>query len=56
VQIFGKVERELTIELDPQRLQASNVSVGQVVQACRCRTSPRRSAGSRARWTSARSD
>jgi HAE1 family hydrophobic/amphiphilic exporter-1 len=33
VQIFGKVERELTIELDPQRLQASNVSVGQVVQA-----------------------
>jgi HAE1 family hydrophobic/amphiphilic exporter-1 len=33
VQIFGKVERELTIELDPHRLQASNVSVGQVVQA-----------------------
>src|SRR5262245_43151180 len=33
VQIFGKVERELTIELDPHRLQAANVSVGQVVQA-----------------------
>src|SRR5215218_387396 len=33
VQIFGKVERELTVELDPHRLQASNVSVAQVVQA-----------------------
>lgn len=33
VQIFGKVERELTVELDPQRLQAQNVSVAQVVQA-----------------------
>ena len=33
IQIFGKVERELTVEVDPHRLQASNVSVAQVVQA-----------------------
>jgi len=33
VQVFGKVERELTVELQPDRLQASGVSVGQVVQA-----------------------
>ena len=33
VQIFGKVERELTVEVDPHRLQAANVSVAQVVQA-----------------------
>jgi HAE1 family hydrophobic/amphiphilic exporter-1 len=33
VQIFGKVERELTVELVPSRLQATGVSVGQVVQA-----------------------
>jgi hydrophobic/amphiphilic exporter-1 (mainly G- bacteria), HAE1 family len=33
VQIFGKVERELTVEIDPRRLQAANVSVAQVVQA-----------------------
>jgi HAE1 family hydrophobic/amphiphilic exporter-1 len=33
VQIFGKVERELTIEVDPHRLQAANVSVAEVVQA-----------------------
>jgi HAE1 family hydrophobic/amphiphilic exporter-1 len=33
VSIFGKVERELTVNLRPERLQASNVSVGQVVQA-----------------------
>src|SRR6266567_6379817 len=33
VQIFGKVERELTVEIDPRRLQASNISVAQVVQA-----------------------
>jgi hydrophobic/amphiphilic exporter-1 (mainly G- bacteria), HAE1 family len=33
VQIFGKVERELTVEIDPRRLQAAKVSVGQVVQA-----------------------
>ncbi|HEX7020933.1 MAG TPA: efflux RND transporter permease subunit, partial [Gemmatimonadaceae bacterium] len=33
VQIFGKVERELTVEIDPSRLQAANVSVAQVVQA-----------------------
>ncbi len=33
VQIFGKVERELTVEVDPHRLQASGVSVAQVVQA-----------------------
>ena len=33
VQIFGKVERELTVEIEPSRLQASSVSVGQVVQA-----------------------
>ena len=33
VQVFGKVERELTVEISPQRLQAAGVSVGQVVQA-----------------------
>ena len=33
VQIFGKVERELTVEVDPHRLQSANVSVAQVVQA-----------------------
>jgi HAE1 family hydrophobic/amphiphilic exporter-1 len=33
VQIFGKVERELTVEVDPHRLQAANVSVAEVVQA-----------------------
>ena len=33
VQVFGKVERELTVELVPSRLQAAGVSVGQVVQA-----------------------
>jgi HAE1 family hydrophobic/amphiphilic exporter-1 len=33
VRIFGKVERELTVELDPHRLQAANVSVAQVYQA-----------------------
>jgi HAE1 family hydrophobic/amphiphilic exporter-1 len=33
VQIFGKIERELTVEVDPHRLQAANVSVAQVVQA-----------------------
>jgi HAE1 family hydrophobic/amphiphilic exporter-1 len=33
VQIFGKVERELTVELDPHRLQAANISVAQVYQA-----------------------
>jgi HAE1 family hydrophobic/amphiphilic exporter-1 len=33
VQIFGKVERELTVEVDPHRLQAANVSVAQGVQA-----------------------
>lgn len=33
VQIFGKVERELTVEIDPHRLQANNVSVAEVVQA-----------------------
>jgi len=33
VQIFGKVDRELTVEVDPHRLQASAVSVAQVVQA-----------------------
>ena len=33
VQIFGKVERELTVEVQPARLQAAGVSVGQVVQA-----------------------
>ena len=31
VQIFGKVERELTVEVDPHKLQAANVSVAQVV-------------------------
>src|SRR5919201_4166058 len=33
VQTFGKVERELTVELVPSQLQAAGVSVGQVVQA-----------------------
>ena len=33
VQVFGKVERELTVEIVPSRLQAAGVSVGQVVQA-----------------------
>ena len=33
VSISGKVERELTVELDPARMQAAQVSVGQVVQA-----------------------
>jgi HAE1 family hydrophobic/amphiphilic exporter-1 len=33
VQTFGKVNRELTVELIPARLQATGVSVGQVVQA-----------------------
>src|SRR5262245_13010983 len=33
VQIFGKVERELTVEVDPHKLQAANVSVAQVVAA-----------------------
>src|SRR6476469_5547179 len=33
VQIVGKVERELTVEIDPHKLQAANVSVAQVVQA-----------------------
>src|SRR5436190_10774296 len=33
VLVFGKQERELTVELKPQALQADGVSVGQVVQA-----------------------
>src|SRR3954468_12429276 len=33
VQIFGKVERELTVEVDPHKLQAANVSVAQVAIA-----------------------
>jgi HAE1 family hydrophobic/amphiphilic exporter-1 len=33
VQTFGKINRELTVELIPARLQATGVSVGQVVQA-----------------------
>jgi hydrophobic/amphiphilic exporter-1 (mainly G- bacteria), HAE1 family len=33
VNVVGGVERELTVELRPRDLQASNVSVGQVVQA-----------------------
>src|SRR5215468_7843656 len=33
VQIFGKVERELTVEVDPHKLQAANVSVAQVAAA-----------------------
>ena len=33
VLVFGKQERELTVELKPQQLQAVGVSVGQVVQA-----------------------
>src|SRR5436190_933047 len=33
VLVSGKVERELTVELIPQRMQSAGVSVGQVVQA-----------------------
>jgi HAE1 family hydrophobic/amphiphilic exporter-1 len=33
VQVFGKVERELTVEVVPSKLNAAGVSVGQVVQA-----------------------
>src|SRR5215208_4878956 len=33
VQVFGKQERELTVQLKPAALEASGVSVGQVVQA-----------------------
>jgi hydrophobic/amphiphilic exporter-1 (mainly G- bacteria), HAE1 family len=33
VQIFGKVERELTVEVVPEKLQAAGISVGQVVQS-----------------------
>jgi HAE1 family hydrophobic/amphiphilic exporter-1 len=33
VQVFGKVERELTVEIRPDRLQATGVGIGQVVQA-----------------------
>jgi HAE1 family hydrophobic/amphiphilic exporter-1 len=33
VQTFGKIERELTVEIVPSKLQAAGVSVGQVVQA-----------------------
>jgi HAE1 family hydrophobic/amphiphilic exporter-1 len=33
VAVSGKVERELTVELKPQQMQAAGVSVGQVVQA-----------------------
>src|SRR6201986_4123208 len=32
-QIFGKVEPQLTVEVDPHKLQAANVSVAQVVDA-----------------------
>jgi len=33
VQVFGKIERELTVELRPEALQNAGVSVGEVVQA-----------------------
>ena len=33
VSVSGKVERELTVELDPARMQSAQVSVAQVVQA-----------------------
>ena len=33
VLVFGKQERELTVEVRPQALQAAGISVGQVVQA-----------------------
>jgi HAE1 family hydrophobic/amphiphilic exporter-1 len=33
VDIVGKVERELTVQLRPEALQAANVSIGEVVQA-----------------------
>ena len=40
VNLAGAVERELVVELRPRDLQASGVSVGQVVQACLLYTSP----------------
>src|SRR5512142_1203689 len=33
VQVFGAVKREMTVELQPDRLQAAGVSVAQVVQS-----------------------
>src|ERR687896_568328 len=33
VDIVGKVERELTVQLKPEALQSANVSIGEVVQA-----------------------
>jgi HAE1 family hydrophobic/amphiphilic exporter-1 len=33
VQVFGKVDRELTVEIKPDRLKAAGVGIGQVVQA-----------------------
>src|SRR5688500_9227963 len=33
VQVAGAVERELTVEVDPQRMQAAGIGIGQVVQA-----------------------
>jgi HAE1 family hydrophobic/amphiphilic exporter-1 len=33
VAVSGKVERELTVEIDPARMQAAGVSVAQIVQA-----------------------
>ena len=33
VQVFGRVEREISVLLKPEALQANNVSVGEVVQA-----------------------
>lgn len=33
VQVFGAVEREMTVELQPDRLQSAGVSVAQVVQS-----------------------
>ena len=33
VQVFGNVEREMTVELQPDRLQSAGVSVAQVVQS-----------------------
>ena len=55
VDVSGKQVRELTVELKPDALQATGVSVAQVVQALQLRTSPRRSGASTGRWRSARS-
>jgi HAE1 family hydrophobic/amphiphilic exporter-1 len=41
VEVPGKVERELTVQIKPAALQAAGVGVAQVVRRSSCRTSPR---------------